>query len=192
MQIKTADLDAGEIHLEFGADPSQIPNLADVQTKGEMRFEAPLKVSLSALRSGDMIAVQGRFAIRVALACARCLVSHLQSLESAFELCYLLAEERGGGADRAADAASMEKERELDAREAGLIRFKGDTIDLAEGIGEQVIMELPFKPLCRPDCMGLCSRCGANLNQMTCDCDATAGDNPFAVLKGWRGESAEE
>jgi uncharacterized protein len=29
---------------------------------------------------------------------------------------------------------------------------------------------LPMKPLCRPDCKGLCPQCGLNLNDEACSC----------------------
>ena len=31
-------------------------------------------------------------------------------------------------------------------------------------------VELPFAPVCRPDCRGLCSRCGGDLNLGECTC----------------------
>jgi uncharacterized protein len=184
MQINTADLEDRDLHLEFGVHPDRIPALAVLHTKGEVHIEAPLSVALRALRSGDMIAVKGRFTCRVEMACARCLRRHHQGLDSGFELSYLQTGE--GSAETRVD-----KEGELDAREAGLIHFQGNTIDLAEGLGEQVIMGLPFKPLCDPDCLGLCSRCGQNLNQESCRCNADTGESPFAVLKAWRGGKTE-
>jgi len=33
-------------------------------------------------------------------------------------------------------------------------------------------MSMPGKPLCRPDCAGLCPNCGANLNEGPCACQA--------------------
>lgn len=39
-----------------------------------------------------------------------------------------------------------------------------DVIDLEGALRDAVVLELPFTPLCRDDCSGLCSICGANLN----------------------------
>lgn len=39
----------------------------------------------------------------------------------------------------------------------------GDTIDLEQPIVDAVGLELPFAPLCRPDCPGLCPDCGVSL-----------------------------
>lgn len=39
-----------------------------------------------------------------------------------------------------------------------------ETIDLEPVLREAVVLNLPFTPLCRPDCAGLCPECGVNLN----------------------------
>ena len=39
----------------------------------------------------------------------------------------------------------------------------GDTIDLEQSIIDAVGLELPFAPVCRPDCPGLCPECGVPL-----------------------------
>lgn len=40
-----------------------------------------------------------------------------------------------------------------------------ETIDLEEALRDAVVLELPFTPLCREDCLGLCPECGFNLNR---------------------------
>jgi DUF177 domain-containing protein len=37
-------------------------------------------------------------------------------------------------------------------------------------VRDVVGVELPFAPVCRPDCRGLCSRCGGDLNLGECTC----------------------
>lgn len=188
MQLRITDLDAGEIRLQTALVPKKIPALADLHTQGEVGFDAPLEADLRAFRSGDLILVQGRLATRVELACARCLAHHHQRLEMDIDLSFLHAP--GQGAD--ADGPPLEEtEREIDAREAGLIHFQGDSIDLSRWIGEQLIMCLPFKPLCTPGCKGLCSRCGADLNRDTCTCASESDESPFAVLKALRGKDPQ-
>ena len=39
-----------------------------------------------------------------------------------------------------------------------------ETIDLDEALRDAVVLDLPFTPLCREDCLGLCPVCGFNLN----------------------------
>jgi len=44
-------------------------------------------------------------------------------------------------------------------------------IDLGPDIREAIIFDYPIKPLCNPDCKGLCLECGKNLNEGICDCN---------------------
>ena len=57
------------------------------------------------------------------------------------------------------------------------------TIDLVPPLREHILLDLPLHPLCRPDCRGLCSQCGANLNETQCDCSQEEIDPRLAVLK---------
>jgi uncharacterized protein len=43
-------------------------------------------------------------------------------------------------------------------------RLEGDLVDLEPLLRDGVVLDLPFQPLCREDCQGLCVECGANLN----------------------------
>lgn len=48
---------------------------------------------------------------------------------------------------------------------------KQDTsIDLSEDIRQEIILDYPVKPLCKPSCKGLCVKCGKNLNEGQCSC----------------------
>ena len=56
-------------------------------------------------------------------------------------------------------------------------RFSPDDL-----IWEDIVLALPPKLLCKPDCAGLCHRCGQNLNEKACECKPE-GDPRLAVLK---------
>jgi len=43
-------------------------------------------------------------------------------------------------------------------------------IDIAEDLRSEIILNHPFKILCKPDCKGLCLACGMNLNKGACNC----------------------
>ena len=45
-----------------------------------------------------------------------------------------------------------------------------ETIDLGEEIRQELILGYDPVVLCKPDCKGLCHRCGANLNVEKCRC----------------------
>jgi len=72
------------------------------------------------------------------------------------------------------------------AEDAGLIGFRGEEIDLTEGIQEQLVLGLPMRPLCREDCKGLCAACGADLNVDECNCRQQHPASPFAALRHLR------
>ena len=42
-------------------------------------------------------------------------------------------------------------------------RLEGDLLDLEPVLRDAVVLSLPFRPLCREDCPGLCAECGARL-----------------------------
>jgi len=43
-------------------------------------------------------------------------------------------------------------------------------IDLSDDLRQEIMLDYPLKPLCNPDCPGLCVKCGKNLNEGPCDC----------------------
>ena len=52
--------------------------------------------------------------------------------------------------------------REIDDDE-DVSRLEGDLLDLEPVLRDTVVLALPFQPLCREDCPGLCVECGARL-----------------------------
>lgn len=46
----------------------------------------------------------------------------------------------------------------------------GNDIDFLPAIREHVILATPLQPLCKDDCLGLCQKCGINLNEGLCGC----------------------
>jgi uncharacterized protein len=55
-------------------------------------------------------------------------------------------------------------------------------LDLTEALRQYRLMAEPMQPLCRPDCLGLCPRCGYNLNQGPCACPDQETDARWAAL----------
>jgi uncharacterized protein len=49
-------------------------------------------------------------------------------------------------------------------------------LDLEPMIRDAVILSMPFAPLCRPSCLGLCERCGADRNLGECACGPVVED----------------
>lgn len=60
--------------------------------------------------------------------------------------------------------------------------YSGSKLDATKSVNDEIVLGLPSGLLCKPDCKGLCPKCGTNLNEAQCDCDKTP-DNAFSVLK---------
>lgn len=63
------------------------------------------------------------------------------------------------------------------------IVVEDNRLDLDELLREDILLELPVKFLCRPDCEGLCPTCGRNRNEGLCQCVSRQTDPRLAVLK---------
>jgi uncharacterized protein len=53
--------------------------------------------------------------------------------------------------------------------ESGLYVPEDGNIDLSPVVREYLLVESPIKPICTPECQGLCIECGENLNLSTCE-----------------------
>jgi len=61
-----------------------------------------------------------------------------------------------------------------------------DKIDLTAELRDYAVLSIPMKNLCKEDCLGLCYKCGKNLNEGECDCEKTNIDirwQPLIELK---------
>jgi uncharacterized protein len=56
-------------------------------------------------------------------------------------------------------------------------------LDLTEAVHQYALLAVPMKPLCRPDCAGLCPICGQNLNLGECQCLPQEADPRWAKLR---------
>ncbi len=100
-------------------------------------------------RTPQGLLLQGKFEAKVAAECVRCLIEFQQPLKTEFNELYAFTRR------------SMS--------ESGLILPEDGKIDLEPLIREYLVIEIPISPLCKTDCKGLCSICGADLNEMTCE-----------------------
>lgn len=71
-------------------------------------------------------------------------------------------------------------EETTDEDEVG--RMQGDLLDLEPAVRDAVVLTLPANPVCRPDCPGLCTECGARLADLPADHSHEAADPRWAAL----------
>lgn len=121
----------------------------------------PLTFSYELTNAGDCYVLHGKLEGSVTLECSRCLRT----------VTYPLLVE-------VAEQFSRHTQRDEDIN-----IFLGEEIDVAGVLRDCVLLTLPAKPLCFPDCRGLCPHCGIDLNQESCDCNPLHVDPRLAVLE---------
>ena len=57
-----------------------------------------------------------------------------------------------------------------DSEEAEAFCLEGEELDIEDLLETCFILETESRSLCRPDCKGLCPKCGKDLNEGPCDC----------------------
>ena len=60
--------------------------------------------------------------------------------------------------------------------------LEGDSADLEDIVRTVFVLNMDSKLLCKPDCKGMCCRCGTNLNDGPCNCQKEL-DPRFAALR---------
>lgn len=98
--------------------------------------------------------------------CDRCAVEFKQDLKTHFQSIYLFGK-------REDDTANPD---------IYFLTPDIDKIELNSDVKEYANLSIPLKVLCREDCKGLCSKCGINLNEASCDCETSEGDPRWAAL----------
>lgn len=57
-----------------------------------------------------------------------------------------------------------------EAEQPDMYAFEGKILNIGKALNDNIILNLPMRQLCSNDCKGLCTSCGANLNETQCDC----------------------
>jgi uncharacterized protein len=140
----------------------------------DYRVVEPAHLRAVVHKDQDRFRVVGRVTATLELACGRCLEPYRIPVDSSFDLRYL---------PPGAAVAEGEDEAEVAGDDLSTSFYQDDAIDLAQLLQEQFYLALPMKPLCGPDCKGLCPACGTNLNVETCDCETSWVDPRMDALK---------
>jgi len=61
--------------------------------------------------------------------------------------------------------------------------YEGNTVDISGYLRELIAITIPINVICGKECKGLCSNCGINLNNASCNCEKNIKKSAFAVLK---------
>ena len=104
--------------------------------------------------TGDDYLLRGDLAGDLDTACARCLEPARVHVDAPVTVTFVPA---------GAEDVDPEEDDEAD-----FITFKGGELDLSEALRDELMLAIPFNPLCEEACRGLCPICGANRNLTPC------------------------
>lgn len=137
-------------------------NYPSVQVVQDMTL-APLTGSFTATRISEGIYLSGLLRSKIEQECVRCLEPTEVPLELEIDELYYYPPGT--------------------APEGAYVVGENAYIDLAPLVRELAWLNVPIKPLCKPDCQGLCMECGQNLNLGDCDCEVEDIDPRLEVLR---------
>jgi uncharacterized metal-binding protein YceD (DUF177 family) len=160
--------------LEPGAHPLvvELPTawvakaLEDTDAIVESGGVARLELTLQADRT---LLVRGRLELSYAVPCARCLEpAPVDVGEETGDLCvtFVPADRLRSWAEYTGAPDDEDEIEPLEPAELDEIGYEGSTVDLGGLLAEQIVLAYPMRALCARGeaCLGLCMRCGAELN----------------------------
>lgn len=171
MKVAIRDIPAMglNLHVEENGD-----GLQAAAGKVDFRILSPVSADLTLLKTDREVFIRGVLTSSVKLQCARCLKEFEHKISSRIENIYVLT----SGKEK------KEREHELTSEDINVNYLTGNEIDINALLLEQLSLDIPMQLVCRPDCKGLCPKCGADLNQTRCGCLLEEHvDSKFAKLK---------
>lgn len=163
IKLDIGSIPEGESHIELSADASEL----EVELEGG-RLESPVTADFDVSRTGSDLLLRGTASVTAVLECSRCLEEYTYVLKAPIDIWCIVGAEIG-----------QEEERENVIE----IPVGAKYVDLAGHLRSELLVLVPFKPLCRDACKGLCTKCGANLNVDRCNCAADRHDGRWDALK---------
>jgi uncharacterized protein len=165
-------IDLSSVTEEPGPVAFDIPFSLEVLDREPLLEISPVRLGGAISRIEGGFALDARCAFEGKLECSRCLAAYPFASDEPFTL--LLYKRAPGSPDG----------RELTRDDLDVAFYEGEVVDVAPLAEERVQMSIPMKPLCREDCRGLCSRCGADRNLGSCGCGSEDPDPRWAALAG--------
>ena len=116
---------------------------------------------------GRELLIKGTTSLRIEIPCDRC----LSQIPVQFELDFA----------KDADLAESDAAKEDGSDETNYI--DGYNLDVDKLLYNEILIGWPMKVLCEETCKGICSVCGQNLNEGTCNCEDTGLDPRMSVIR---------
>ena len=155
-----------ELNLEEAFDgPVDLSHRFEISSerldRPELLRVEPILFSGRLTKAHPGFVLDGEIEIRGAAACSRCLATVPFSRSGPVHWAFAPMHRR---------AAREEDETELAEGDLAIIWYDDLKVPFDPLIDEELQLEIPMKPLCRPDCRGLCPTCGADRNAGPCAC----------------------
>lgn len=149
------------LRAALGADPED-PDAGEAFTE------------VSLYEEGENVFVRGTLRGWLEVACSRCVGRARVAVDEALQVTYM---------PTAAIPEETEREVDLEEDDLELYPFDGESIDLQPLLRDQLVLSVPFAPVCDEACRGLCPECGGDLNNVDCGCEREVIDPRLAALK---------
>jgi uncharacterized protein len=158
-------------------------------TEDDAVVQGPLAVSLDLTNVEGLVAVTGVLEGTIVRECVRCLKEYEDPLAFSVRAAFIPEPKSPPHHPKRVDprkarAEVVEAEQEVEPDDQ--YQYQGNQLELAPMLREHVILSAPMQPLCSDDCMGLCARCGKNLNEGPCQCAAEPPIPTFRVVQGMK------
>ncbi|MBM9535758.1 YceD family protein [Desulfobulbus alkaliphilus] len=166
------------MRIRFDEIPSQgisyaIREIPGLTAHQDFTVAGPIQANCVVLRGDDdKVALQGKLSGPLTLVCDRCLTSFHFEMQVEWQQFFVMAPEQ----------FHDEQDQEYCLKDLDTIVLEEPVIDLDDILRQQVYLALPVKALCADSCLGICPRCGVNMNQEQCSCTIRQEHSPFAVL----------
>jgi uncharacterized protein len=153
--------------IGYGGEAEQVGDLA-AEGRAEVLHEhrGPKEIVAD-------IRLKGSFRGEFQIPCARCVEPVNLPLSGEFDLLF-----------RPSDVDATGSEHAISTPETEIGYYDNGGLALEDVLREQVLLSLPARTLCQPDCKGLCPRCGLNRNETACSCDSGPSDPRWEALAG--------
>ncbi len=144
----------------------------------------PINAKLFLLKQEEGCLVRGQIEGELQFACDRCGEKSIHTLSinidefAPLPNLFLETVDEDGNIIEDLGEESISIETDLIFEDAKGILF----LDIEALLFEEFSLDLPLKPLCRPDCAGRCMHCGVNKNDSHCVCETGKLDPRFEKL----------
>ena len=173
MKLNVSKIPEEGIHLRYERDGDWF--------RGRIPEDAPcdfilenIQVDCTVRRMKETVFAEGTVSAALEVACCRCLETARLPVGGPFRYTF------------APPPAEPKEEWELRADDLEFAYYEEDMIDLDGVVFEQILLQIPLKPLCGESCRGLCPHCGINRNEASCRCESQSFDERLAVLKRFK------